>query len=258
MSDNRLKLGFRYEKGSILTRRTIMTGDLQTLLEYEDSSDASLEQYQDAIMEQNCLQKRTESNRRYSMNYLQNLYALDDNELTFRGLRSFVNRDSEFDAQVAALSAYVRDSIYADSFPFIKKLAAGSLPTKEAFEQFIDETYPERFSEKMLQSLVRNLLSSWTQSGHLTGRSKKSRVEVEPTVAAISYALYLGYLKGVRGQNLFLSDYIAFLDCGYDKALELAEIASMRGWLDLKRVGDVIEVRFPSIVTESELELADE
>ena len=56
MTNKSLTLGFRYEKGSILTRRTIMTGDLRALFEYEDSSKTSLEEYQIAIMEQNCLQ----------------------------------------------------------------------------------------------------------------------------------------------------------------------------------------------------------
>ena len=84
-----IELGFRYEKGSIMTRRTIMTSDLQTLLEYEDGGDVTLNEYQSAVLEQNCLQKRTDSNRRYTLNYLENLYALDAQKLTFRGLRYF-------------------------------------------------------------------------------------------------------------------------------------------------------------------------
>ncbi|MBF9018895.1 MULTISPECIES: hypothetical protein [unclassified Oceanispirochaeta] len=254
MNNGNIKRGFKYEQGSVLTKRTIMTGDLQILLEYEDNLKASKDDFKIAVMEHNCLQKRTESNRRYTLNYLQNLYSLDLNNLIFLGMRSFLEKDRKSFPLIAGLTAFCRDSIYTDSFPFIKKLVFGEQSNKTDFEQFIENVYPGRFSEKMLQSLVRNLQSSWTQSGHLQGRNNKIRTEIEPTTAAVAYALFLGYLKGIRGQNLFLSEYITFLDCGYEKAIEYTETASMRGWLDLNKVGDVIEVRFPGIISDLELE----
>ena len=44
------------------------------------------------------------------------------------------------------------------------------------------------------------------------------------------------------------------LDCSFDKAIELAEEASRKGWIVFKRVGDVIEVLFPNLINEQEME----
>jgi hypothetical protein len=66
--------------------------------------------------------------------------------------------------------------------------------------------------------------------------------------------LLLGYLTGVRGQALFQTEYIKLLDCPLDKAIELAEEASRKGWIVFKRVGDVIEVLFPNLINPEEME----
>ncbi len=55
-------------------------------------------------------------------------------------------------------------------------------------------------------------------------------------------ALQLGYVTGLRGESLFNSDYIKKLDCSFGRTIELAEDASRRGWLPLKRIGRVVGV----------------
>jgi hypothetical protein len=67
-------------------------------------------------------------------------------------------------------------------------------------------------------------------------------------------ALFLGYLHGARGQLLFDSEYMRILDCSSDKAIELAESASRRGWIVFKRIGNVIEVQFPNLLSQQEQE----
>jgi len=66
--------------------------------------------------------------------------------------------------------------------------------------------------------------------------------------------LLLGYLTGVRGQALFQTEYARLLDCTLNKAIELAEDASRKGWIVFKRVGDVIEVLFPKLINQEEME----
>ena len=58
----------------------------------------------------------------------------------------------------------------------------------------------------------------------------------------------------MRGQALFQTEYIKLLDCSFEKAIELAEEASRKGWIVLKRVGDVIEVLLPNLVDQEETE----
>ena len=56
------------------------------------------------------------------------------------------------------------------------------------------------------------------------------------TPGSVSYALFLGYLIGVRGEALFRTEYFAhLLDCSLDQAIELAEEASRRGWIVFKQ-----------------------
>ena len=78
------------------------------------------------------------------------------------------------------------------------------------------------------------------------------------TPAAAVFALLLGYLKGVRGEFLFETEYAKLLDCPKDRIIELAETAARRGWIVFKKVGDVIEVLFPNNITSSEMELVRE
>ncbi len=96
--------------------------------------------------------------------------------------------------------------------------------------------------------------SSWTQAGHLTGRVRKMRVGAVATPGAASLALLPGYVSGLRGELLFKSDFTRLLDCSYQKTIELAETASRRGWISLRRVGQVIEVLFPNLITAQEME----
>jgi hypothetical protein len=80
------------------------------------------------------------------------------------------------------------------------------------------------------------------------------RARAVATPGAESLALLLGYVGGLRGESLLKSDYTRMLDCSFERTLELAEDASRRGWISLKRVGQVIEVLFPNLITAQEME----
>jgi len=126
--------------------------------------------------------------------------------------------------------------------------------SREALEDYLEDKYSGRFSKATLISTAQNLASSWTQAGHLRGRVKKSRVRAEATAGSTAYALFLGFLTGERGESLFRSDYARILDCSIERAVELAETASRKGWIVFKRVGNIIEVLFPSLLTDQEME----
>lgn len=71
-------------------------------------------------------------------------------------------------------------------------------------------------------------------------------------------ALLLGDLKGARGEVLLETEYVKLLDCSTGKVVELVEEASRRGWIAFKRIGKIIEVGFPRLINEKELEQIDE
>jgi hypothetical protein len=80
------------------------------------------------------------------------------------------------------------------------------------------------------------------------------RARAVATPGAASLALLLGYVSVLRGESLLKSDYTRMLDCSFEQTLELAEDASRRGWISLKRVGQVSEVLFPNLITAQEME----
>jgi hypothetical protein len=130
----------------------------------------------------------------------------------------------------------------------------GATISRVAVEEFIDHLELGRFSKATLKSTAQNINSSWTQSGHLSGRARKIRERTIATPGSVSLALLMGYLNGLRGESLLSNHYTRLLDCSFEKTIELAEDASRRGWISLKRVGQVVEVLFPNLITAQEME----
>ncbi len=247
------KFGFRFGTGGVHTSRTMMLDELYNLLEFVDNDLAEKDKYISAIVEENCLGKRSANTRQITATKLSLLYALDPNVTIFQSLLYFWNKDEEGRPLLALLCAYSRDPILRLSLPFITSFNEGEWIRREELEHFIEQKEPERFTRVTLASTAKNINSTWTQSGHLIGRVKKIRSRAKATSGAISYALLLGYLTGVRGKLLFETDYIKLLDCSIEKAIEMAEDASRRGWITFKRLGDIIEVRFPDFLTKDEM-----
>lgn len=248
------RLGFSYERGGVHTSRTMMLVELRALLSFVDAADAAKADYLEAIQTANCLGKRSNKTRTLTFRHLADLYALDPSLLVFRTLRFFWQRDVDGQPLLAALCAYSRDPILRATAPFVLGFQEGATVTREAMEEFIETREPGRFSKATLKSTAQNINSSWTQSGHLAGRVRKVRARSVATPATVSFALLLGYVSGLRGESLFKSDFTRILDCSFEKAIELAEDASRRGWISFKRVGEVVEALFPSLITAQEME----
>lgn len=248
------RFGFSFERGGAHTSRTMMLEELEALLASVDRPEAEKSDYLQAIDDENCLGKRSGKTRMLTYRHLVDLYSLDRTNILFRALLYFWNRDIDGRPLLALLCAFARDSIFRSTAPFILQFPKGTRITRESLEEFIDNQEPGRFSKATLKSTAQNINSTWTKSGHLHGRARKVRSCANPTAGSVSYALLLGYLAGSRGQALFQTEYIRVLDCTFDKAIELAEEASRKGWILFKRVGDVIEVLFPNLINQEEME----
>ena len=248
------RFGFSLKRGSAHTSRTMMLEDLVALLAFVDRPEADKREYLQAIRDENSLGKRSGKTRLLTYQHLVALYSLDCTQLLFRALLYFWNRDINGRPLLALLCAYARDTILCSTAPFIMPISEGAKVSRESLEDFIDAQEPGRFSKATLKTTAQNINSTWTQSGHLCGHARKVRSRAKPTAGSVSYALLLGYLTGVRGQTLFQTEYTKLLDCTFDKAIELAEEASCKGWIVFKRVGDVIEVLFPKLITQEERE----
>ena len=252
------KIGFTFKEGSIHTKRTIMFKELNMLFDFVGTTPTSFSEYENAIINSNCTYKKSSSARKYTASYLQELYILDKKFLLFKAFMYFWKREEINKNFLAFICAYARDSVLRDITPFVLFLYEGEQPSKARLHDYINKCYPERFSPAMTASMGRNILSSWTQAGYLKGKVKKVRQKNKPTAAIVSFALLLSYLSGYRGESLFESNYFKLLDCTKEQAIDVAKQASRKGWIVFKHIESVVEVDFPAIISEDDLENLNE
>ncbi|MFV1965252.1 MAG: hypothetical protein ACC628_07485 [Pirellulaceae bacterium] len=130
----------------------------------------------------------------------------------------------------------------------------GETLSNQEMEESIVEGAPGRFNPPTQVKIARNAAASWTHAGYLRGRRNKVRIESVITAGTVSYALLLGYLAGDSGQMLLTTFWAKLLDIPMDQLASLAADASARGWIAYRQSEQVIEVRFPELLTPDELE----
>lgn len=247
-------IGFRLGQKGTHTSRTIMLHELTVLLRAA-ARDSSRADYRALIVEHNCLGKRTTATRRLSDQRLSELYALDPDVLLFRSMRQFWLAEASGRPLLALLLALARDPLLRLTAPPLLRLRPGEELGRQALTDALNRGTGSRFNEAVLDKIVRNAASSWTQSGHLEGRSRKTRRVVSPTPAVVTFALVLGYALGARGALLFETLWSKVLDASRDELISCAMDAKRTGYLDMKVSGGVVEVSLSRLLTEREREL---
>lgn len=248
------RIGFRLGDKGTHTSRTIMLDELSVLLRVA-SSWAKRAEYRTLIIEDNCLGKRTAATRKLSDQRLSELYALDPGVLLFRIMRQLWQADVGGRPLLALLLAMARDPLLRITAPPILRLRPGEELGRQAMTDALNRGTGSRFNDAVLDKIVRNTASSWTQSGHLEGRSRKTRRLVSPTPGLVTFALLLGYVLGARGAVLFETLWCKVLDISVDELISLAMEAKRIGCLDLKVSGGVVEVSLAPLLTEEERRL---
>lgn len=249
--------GFRFGKTSIHTSRTLMLVELSTLLAI-CSPDANKEDLYRAIIEDNLLGKTTVMARKLTAERLAGLYSLDAKVCVFRVMRHFWTIEEQGRPVLALLCALARDPLLRSSAERILLMHYEDQLICADMVTFLETQSPGRFSRVTFTSAAKNINSTWTQAGYLSGKVRKKRTQPTITPAAVTYALLLAYLEGARAQRLFDSYWVRLLDISKDKVHDLAIAASQNGWLNYRRAGEVIDIRFPDLLNAHEQELLSE
>jgi hypothetical protein len=234
-------LGFRFGDKGTHTSRTMMLTELTAVLGAVPATGAR-QDYVDAVIEGNCLRKPTTSTRRLTLQRLSELYGLDPEVAIFRVLRRLWETDSSSRPLLALLAALARDPMLLATARAILPMAEGIEMPRRLMAEKLRAAVGERLSDATLDKVVRNTASSWSQAGHLRGRTFKLRQRVQATPAAVAFALYLGTALGFRGDELLTSGWIKALDCLPSQALDLALEAKRLGLLDLRVAGDIFDL----------------
>lgn len=243
--------GFRVGDVGTHTSRTMMLEDLTAILSQVGATEMRVG-YSAAIVGQNALGKRTESTRRLADQRLSELYALDPSVTLFRVLRELWSLDTQAQPEIAILCAIARDPLLRATAGPILAMRPGEELSRQSMTDAIRASVGNRLSASTVDKVVRNTSSSWAQSGHVEGRTRKIRRLVVARPASTAYALALGYLVGQRGQRLFRTFWASLLDSNPEKLRALAATAKQQGLLDMKVSGDVVEIHFPQLLTASE------
>lgn len=243
--------GFRWGNKGTHTSRTIMLEELRLLLA-NSQPDATREDYLSAIYEDNCLGKRTAATRRLSSQRLSELYGLDPSIPLFRVMRRCWYTDREGQPLLAMLLALVRDPLLRASAAIALKVRPGEELARQHVTDALRRAVGSRLSDSTLDKVVRNVASSWTQSGHFKGRGRKVRLRVVPTPTTTAYALLVGYLEGTRGTAIFESLWARALDAPPSELQHLAMDARRLGLLDMSQSGGVINVSFSRLLAPDE------
>ncbi|WP_338833346.1 hypothetical protein MHLNE_22970 [Moorella humiferrea] len=251
------QIGFRFGDKGTHTSRTIMLEELSLLLR-ECAENATRDDYVTAIVDNNCLGKRTAATRRLTSQRMRELYGLDPSLLIFRVLRYCWYADQKGRPLLALLTALARDPLLRITSLPILRMQPGEEMVRQQMINILRESTGSRLNDSTLDKVVRNASSSWTQSGHLKGRVRKIRQKVEPTPVVTAYALLLGYLLGARGLGLFKTLWAKVLDTPSEELVSLAVDAKRLGFLDINFSGGIIEISVDPMLTEDERRLIRE
>lgn len=234
-------IGFRLGAKGTHSSRTMMLAELEAVLE-ATPTDATQADYASAIIEANCLSKATVATRRISVQRLRELYGLEPKLPLFRVLRRLWVIDPPGRPLLAALAAVARDPLFAATSPAVVFIPAGMELQRSTMKTSLRDVTGDRLNEAILEKACRNAASSWTQSGHLEGRTIKTRRRVTASAPVVAFALYLAHAAGFRGVGVFSSAWLRMLDCDPSQSRRFASDAKRLDLIDLRMADDVVEL----------------
>lgn len=246
-------LGFRSGDRGTHSSRTMMLSELTQLLAAVPS-EATHAEYRSAIVEENVLGKKSKATRKLTAQRLSELYGLSPENPLFRNLRKLWRSAALGRPALALLCAAARDPLLRTTASCVMNAPDGKSISKLDFDAVLATAYPGRFNDSIRNKIARNAASTWTQTGHLTGRTKKVRSRSRTTLEPAAFSLFLGFLCGSRGPALFTTFWASLLDSRPEDLMLLAEEASASGLLNLRRAGPVVEVTFPGWLAPAEEE----
>ncbi|WP_420448336.1 hypothetical protein [Candidatus Palauibacter sp.] len=238
------RAGFRFGERGTQSSRHIMLHELGELLDVLPAG-AGRRDYAAAIVDDNVLGKPTLATRRATRQRLAELYALDPAVPLFRVLRrlwEFDRRHARGRALLALLAALARDPLLRLTSAPVLRLAPGEELVRAEFINAVRARTGTRFNDSVLVKVAGNAASSWSQSGHLEGRTLRVRRIVAPTPAVIAMALWLGEAEGLAGHGLIDSRWAAVLDLPGGALLPHAVEARRLGLIRLSAAGNVVDV----------------
>lgn len=238
------EFGLKFSAGGAHISRTMMLVELGAVLANVPQGSGAAN-YREAILQQNVLGKTTDSTRRESLRRLRELYALDEAMPIFGLLRKLQAIDAASLPLLAVQVAWARDPLLRATTPPVMDASEGERVETASLAQALEVAFSNQYSEQSRNQTARHAASSWTKSGHLAGRANKTRQRIKPTAVAVTMAFFLGDIAGYQGAAVFSNPWCRLLDLNCDRAKVMGLEAHRAGLLNLRAVGEVVELSFP-------------
>lgn len=219
---------------------------------------AQRDDFTKAIVDENVLEKPTQGSRVKSLRHLAELYGLDPSKALFRVLWHFGHSDLESLPQLCLVCTYARDPQLRQSFELVRMLRIGDVLERASMEEHLEIGFPGRFSSAMKKSMAQNVNTTWTFGGLLAGKARKTRQAPQPRPASAAYAMFAGYLTGLRGEQLLDSAFASLVASNRFELLSALRLASVKGLLSLKSAAGIVEFDFSNLLTPTEMGLLNE
>ena len=246
------RYGFKVEGLGAHSGRTIMLSDVRTLFNSCPTS-STLDEYAQSIIDDNVLLKNSGASRKEAFLRLKRLYGLDNSIFLFKIFRQLWSQETLTQPVLLMLYAISRDPILRSSVDLVINTLEGGELIAPDFEKEVENSFLDQFTKSTLASIGRNIASSWTQSGHFQGRSKKVRTFVESYPISVAFALFLGYLCGIRGEKLFHTNWVKILDAHVFELHSKSQVASQQGWLEYRQTGNITDITFNHFMNGTDL-----
>lgn len=225
---------------TIHTSRTIMSAELTEVMDFPKEHLNYFE-----IMADNVFNKKTESSKKKTINYLTQLYSFSKEDAKFLCIENYWNKvENKEKPLLALILATSKDYLIKESVDFVKSVKHNNKASIEEFESNIVHYHPNRFSPKTLRSVSQNVASSWKQAGYVLGKVKNIRTECPPSYFTVAFAFLMAYLDDLRGDYLFDHHSVKALDATKEEILNLIKAASDRELLNYNRSGASIVISF--------------
>lgn len=243
--------GFKFTAGGAHISRTLMLEELGSVLDRVCFGAAS-SIYRDAILQENILGKATDSTRHKSLRHLRELYSLDESTPIFYALRKLNSFDATSLPLLAVQVAWARDPLLRATTRPVLEASDGDRIMTGSLADALEMTYPSQYSLLNRNKIARNASSSWTQSGYLRGRGVKIRQPILPTAVSVAMALFLGSIAGYHGAEVFSNPWCRLLELSSERAKTFGFEAHRAGLLNLRMVGEIVELSFPLLAARQE------
>lgn len=241
--------GLRFTGGGGHQSKTMMLSELTTILAIAETR--GLSEAIRAVQTENLLGKHSTSAAVSALKNLFSLYGLKAPPAITRAMIRLWAGEANSHPLLAVLCALARDPLLRDTAEAVLNTPIGQRFGASELTEVLAERHSERFSYKTLRSLGQNCASTWTQSGHLTGKVAKVRTRVEATPEAAALAALIAQVSGFGGPTVLTSPWMAVLDASPEEQLGLLRRAQGRGLVRVRHAGAVFELQIsPELTAE--------